>query len=276
MATPRLDKIVLTGADGGPLRVDVRSGARPGEVRPAVVICHGFKGFKDWGMFPRLADRLATAGFLAVSFNFSGSGVSGGDEFDEPERWYRQKPSADLADLRAVVDYLVANGSQWIALVGHSRGGGLAIVQAARDARIRALVTWSAVDHFLRWPMDVIQRWRETGTVDVVNQRTGQVLAIGRDALDDWDRYGDNLLDVMAAAHQIRVPWLIVHGTEDATVPVEVGRILAEVSGAAETETLIVEGASHTFGARHPWVGATPELDQVFERTLLFLSRRLG
>ena len=270
MATPRLDKIVLTGADGGPLRVDVRSGARPGEVRPAVVICHGFKGFKDWGMFPRLADRLARAGFLAVSFNFSGSGVSGGDEFDEPERWYRQKPSADLADLRAVVDYLVANGSQWIALVGHSRGGGLAIVQAARDARIRALVTWSAVDHFLRWPMDVIQRWRETGTVDVVNQRTG------RDALDDWDRYGDNLLDVMAAAHQIRVPWLIVHGTEDATVPVEVGRILAEVSGAAETETLIVEGASHTFGARHPWVGATPELDQVFERTLLFLSRRLG
>ena len=276
MATPRLDKIVLTGADGGPLRVDVRSGARPGEVRPAVVICHGFKGFKDWGMFPRLADHLARAGFLAVSFNFSGSGVSGGDEFDEPERWYRQKPSADLADLRAVVDYLVANGSQWIALVGHSRGGGLAIVQAARDARIRALVTWSAVDHFLRWPMDVIQRWRETGTVDVVNQRTGQVLAIGRDALDDWDRYGDNLLDVMAAAHQIRVPWLIVHGTEDATVPVEVGRILAEVSGAAETETLIVEGASHTFGARHPWVGATPELDQVFERTLLFLSRRLG
>ena len=275
MATPRLDKIVLTGADGGPLRVDVRSGARPGEVRPAVVICHGFKGFKDWGMFPRLADRLARAGFLAVSFNFSGSGVSGGDEFDEPERWYRQKPSADLADLRAVVDYLVANGSQWIALVGHSRGGGLAIVQAARDARIRALVTWSAVDHFLRWPMDVIQRWRETGTVDVVNQRTGQVLAIGRDALDDWDRYGDNLLDVMAAAHQIRVPWLIVHGTEDATVPVEVGRILAEVSGAAETETLIVEGASHTFGARHPWVGATPELDQVFERTLRFLSRHL-
>ena len=276
MATPRLDKIVLTGADGGPLRVDVRSGARPGEVRPAVVICHGFKGFKDWGMFPRLADRLARAGFLAVSFNFSGSGVSGGDEFDEPERWYRQKPSADLADLRAVVDYLVANGSQWIALVGHSRGGGLAIVQAARDARIKALVTWAAVDHFLRWPMDVIQQWRETGSVDVVNQRTGQVLAIGRDALDDWDRYGDNLLDVMAAAHQIRVPWLIVHGTEDATVPVEVGRILAEVSGAAETETLIVEGASHTFGARHPWVGATPELDQVFERTLLFLSRRLG
>ncbi|OGU00785.1 MAG: hypothetical protein A2085_05680 [Gemmatimonadetes bacterium GWC2_71_10] len=256
--------------------MDVRSGARPGEVRPAVVICHGFKGFKDWGMFPRLADRLARAGFLAVSFNFSGSGVSGGDEFDEPERWYRQKPSADLADLRAVVDYLVANGSQWIALVGHSRGGGLAIVQAARDARIKALVTWASVDHFLRWPMDVIQRWRETGTVDVVNQRTGQVLAIGRDALDDWDRYGDNLLDVMAAAHQIRVPWLIVHGTEDATVPVEVGRILAEVSGAAETETLIVEGASHTFGARHPWVGATPELDQVFERTLLFLSRRLG
>jgi dienelactone hydrolase len=275
MATPKLDKLVLAAADGGPLRVDVRSGASPGEVRPAVVICHGFKGFKDWGMFPKLADRLATAGFVAASFNFSGSGVSGGDVFDEPERFYRQKPSADLADLRAVVDYLAANGSQWIALLGHSRGGGLAIIHAARDARIKALVTWAAVDHFLRWPMDVIQQWRETGTVDVVNQRTGQVLPIGRDALDDWDRYGDNLLDVVAAARRVRVPWLVVHGTEDATVPVEVGRILAEVSGAPKTETFVVEGGSHTFGARHPWAGATPELDQVFERTLRFLSRHL-
>ncbi len=276
MATPRLDKIVLTAADGGPLRVDVRSGARPGEARPAVVICHGFKGFKDWGMFPKLAERLAVAGFLAASFNFSGSGVSEGDAFDEPERWYRQKPSADLADLRSVVDWLAGNGSQWIALVGHSRGGGLAIIQAARDPRIKALVTWAAVDHFLRWPTDVIQQWRETGTVDVVNQRTGQVLPIGRDALDDWDRYGDNLLDVVAAAHRVRVPWLVVHGSEDATVPVEVGRILAEVSGSAETEALIVEGGNHTFGARHPWAGATAELDQVFEQTVRFLSRHIG
>jgi len=276
MATPRLDKLTLRGADGGPLRVDVRSGGRPAEVRPAVVICHGFKGFKDWGFFPRIADRLATAGFTAVTFNFSGSGVGDGEEFDELERWYHQRPSLDLNDIATVTDHLVAGGARWIGLLGHSRGGGLAVIQAARDTRIRALVTWAAVDHFLRWPGDVVQQWRERGEVDVVNQRTGQVLTIGPDALDDWDRHNDGLLDVMAAASRIRVPWLVAHGTEDATVPVEVGRILAEVSGSKETEALVMEGANHTFGARHPWAGTTPETERLFDATAAFLARHIG
>lgn len=276
MATPRLDKLTLQAEDGGPLRVDVRSGARPGEVRPAVVICHGFMGFKDWGMFPHLADRLARAGFLAVSFNFAGSGVSGGDRYDEPERWYHQRPSADLADLDTVVSHVAGMGAKWIGLVGHSRGGGLAIIHAARDPRIKALVTLAAVDHFLRWPGDVVQRWRETGTIDVTNQRTGQVMTIGPDALDDWDRHGDNLLDVVAAAGKVSAPWLVVHGSEDATVPAEIGRILAEVSGRPTTEPLIVEGAGHTFGAKHPWAGAAPETERVFDATVRFLSRNLA
>jgi dienelactone hydrolase len=267
--------LVLTAADGGPLRVDIRTGARPGEVRPAVVICHGFKGFKDWGFFPKIAERLATAGFTAASFNFSGSGVGEGEEFTESDRWFRQRPSVDLRDIGIVVDQLAADGAEWIGLLGHSRGGGLAILHASGDARIKALVTWAAVDHFLRWPAEAIRGWRESGTVDVVNQRTGQVLTIGPDALEDWDSFGDNLLDVVAAAQRVRTPWLIVHGTEDATVPVEVGRILEEVSGSPDTESLFAEGAGHTFGARHPWAGSTPDCDAVFEATVRFFARHL-
>ncbi|MGH7538277.1 MAG: alpha/beta hydrolase family protein, partial [Gemmatimonadales bacterium] len=72
MATATTTRFRLTGADGGPLRGDVRAA---GGDRPAVVICHGFKGFKDWGYFPKAAERLARSGFAAVSFNFSGAGV---------------------------------------------------------------------------------------------------------------------------------------------------------------------------------------------------------
>lgn len=275
MATPRLDKLVLEASDGGPLRVDVRSGGRPGEARPTVVICHGFKGFKDWGFFPRIAERLALAGFSAVSFNFSGSGVGDGEAFDEPERFRRQRPSVDLQDIDVVVDYVTANGASWVGLLGHSRGGGLAAIHTSRDPRIKALVTWAAVDHFLRWPGDVVQRWRETGSIEVTNQRTGEVLTIGRDALDDWDEHGDGLLDVVAAAQQIKVPWLIAHGEEDATVPVEIGRILGEVSRSGATETLIIEGANHTFGSRHPWAGLAPHTAELFDRTVEFFARRL-
>ena len=276
MATPRLDKLLLTAGDGGPLRVDIRTGARPGEVRPAVVICHGFKGFKDWGMFPRLAERLAVAGFTAVSFNFSGSGVGDGEEFDEPDRWYRQRPSVDLEDVRAVVEHLASTGATRIGLVGHSRGGGMGILHAARDERIRALVTWAAVDHFLRWPGDVVEQWRKSGSVDVVNQRTGQVLTIGRDALDDWDEHHDGALDILAAAGRLTVPWLLVHGSEDATVPAQVAAALRERSGSRALEFLVVDGGNHVFGARHPWAGSTPELELVFDRTVAFLARHLA
>ncbi len=46
-----------------------------GEPAPGVLIVHGFKGFKDWGMFPLMAERLAEAGFAACRFNLSGSGI---------------------------------------------------------------------------------------------------------------------------------------------------------------------------------------------------------
>ncbi len=48
--------------------------------KPAVVICHGFKGFMDWGFFPYLAELLADRGFVAIRFNLSGSGMKPGDE----------------------------------------------------------------------------------------------------------------------------------------------------------------------------------------------------
>ncbi len=265
----------MKGADGGPLRVDVRSAAREGEKRPAVVICHGFKGFKDWGFFPKLAERLAVAGFTALSFNFSGSGVGEGEDFDELDRWGRQKPSTDLRDVATLVDYAAALSASSVGLVGHSRGGGLAILHAASDERVKALATWAAVDHFLRWPEDDIAKWRREGKIDVVNTRTGQVLPLLRDALDDADRHADGLLNVTAAASRVRIPWLIVHGMDDRSVSVEIGKGLKAASNSAKTELLLVEGADHTFGIKHPWSGSTREFEIVLDRTVRLLAASL-
>src|SRR5258706_11676939 len=132
------------GVRGG---VESRPGAGRGEGLPTLFVCQGFRGCRAWGFFPPLAERLAVAGFTAISFNFSGSGVAEGEEFSELNRWGHQKPSTDLEDVATMVDYAVANGATSVGLVGHSRGGGLAILHAARDARVKALVTWAAVDH---------------------------------------------------------------------------------------------------------------------------------
>jgi uncharacterized protein len=255
--------------------VDVRTGARGAERRPVVVICHGFKGFKDWGFFPPLAERLATAGFTAVSFNQSGSGVSRGDTVEALDRWGHQRPSADLADVATVVDWAVRDGAPWVGLVGHSRGGGLAVLHTATDSRIRALVTWASIDDFLLWGPEEVARWRSEGRLDVVNTRTGQVLPMLLDTLEDIEANGADTLAIAAAAGRVAVPWLIVHGTRDPGVSPDAAVNLAQHSGSSRTELLLLDGADHTFGIRHPWAGSTVEFDQVLERTVGWLSAAL-
>ena len=105
MATPTLTKHSLPGALGHIL-LDVRASGRTSP-RPAVVVVHGFKGFKDWGMFPPFAERLAQAGLTAVSPNLSGSGVDDAGEFSLPDRFAHNTFSAELHDLGQVIDSLM-------------------------------------------------------------------------------------------------------------------------------------------------------------------------
>lgn len=278
MATPTLTRHSLPGALG-PLLTDVRSADRRGAA-PAVVVVHGFKGFKDWGMFPPLADRLARAGFTVVSFNLSGSGVDQSGEFVWPERFGRNTFSAELRDIAAVLDALAGGRlgtapPTRIGLVGHSRGGGMAILQAARDDRVRALVTWAAISTVDRWPDPAERkRWRETGSLAVVNARTGQVLPLYPDVLDDVECHAAGSLDIPAAAGRIGVPWLLIHGTGDSTVSVAEARRLAAAARPELVRFLPVDG-EHTFGAAHPWRGSNPVLDRVMDETVGWFSRHL-
>ena len=278
MATPILTKHTFPGALGDIL-IDVRAGGRESP-RPAVIVMHGFKGFKDWGMFPPLADRLAQAGFNAVSFNTSGSGVNDAGDFVWPERFGRNTFSAELADVGTVLDALAAGElgtapPTGIGLVGHSRGGGIAVLETARDRRIRALVTWAAISTVDRWPDDSERaRWRAAGKLEVLNARTGQVLPLYTDTLDDVERHGA-ALDIPAAAARVTVPWLILHGTVDPTVAFIEAERLARAASPGTASLVPVAGAGHTFGATHPWRGSTTELDLVMKDTVAWLSRHL-
>ena len=270
----------LRGADGGPLRGEVRS-VGDGSDRPAVVICHGFKGFKDWGFFPYLANRLARAGMTAISFNFSGSGVGAdGERFSEPERFGHARLSNDLRDLQLVVTALKEGAlSAGLAeqhaygLFGHGRAGGVSSLHAADSDSAKAMVTWAAPATPLRWDDATVASWRREGRRDVVNQRTGEVLPLYTDFWDDLAEQGP-VLDITQAATRVRAKWLILHGAADEAVPRGDAR---KLHGAAPkvSELKIVPGAGHTFGARHPWGGPTPELDAAFVATVGWFSDNL-
>lgn len=278
MATPTLSKHSLSGALGQIL-IDVRAGGRS-SARPAVVIVHGFKGFKDWGMFPRLAERLARAGLTAVSFNLSGSGVDDAGEFSLPDCFGHNTYSAELHDLGRVVDALM-NGElgvtvpSTLGVVGHSRGGGTAVLYTVRDSRVKALVTWAAIARVDRWSSEQRTAWRRAGSTEIQNARTGQILPLYTDVLDDIDHHAD-ALDIEAAAGEIKAPWLIIHGTRDESVSFQEAELLESAAAPGKTRLLPIEGGGHTFGATHPWGSATPQLESVFDATVSWLTSHLS
>lgn len=237
---------------------------------PVVVVCHGFKGFMEWGFFPYVAELLAERGFAAVRFNFSGSGMKPGEDRVSDLAAFRDNTySREVEDLLAVLDAVDEDGDlederldiERLGLFGHSRGGAGALLAAAhRDwaERVKALVTWAAIVQVDRFDAGQKEQWHIRGTATVVNGRTGQELPMGLGLLEDVET-NRLKLDLEAAAGRRHAPWLIVHGSADESVaPSEADRLSAAASG--EHELLRIDGAGHTFGAKHPFAGPTPHL----------------
>jgi len=263
---------------GDVIRGDIRIPDGP-PPRSAIVVVHGFKGFKDWGFFPHTCERLAGAGHAVVSFNLSHNGV-GADplEFTELERFGANTLSMELDEVLRVVDDVLSGDllplrPRHVGIFGHSRGGGQAILAAAADDRIEAVATWAAVSHFDRWTDKAKEEWRAEGRIWIMNARTGQQMPLDVGLLEDFET-NQARLDIPDAAIRVDAPWLIVHGRADLTVHSDEGRALAEA--APHGRLVLVDEAGHTFEARHPFAGSTPQLDTALEATVAHFAQNLG
>lgn len=272
-------------ADGLTMGLDVYGPAGESRPLPVAVLCHGFKGFKDWGMFPPLAERLAASGRAIALFDFShnGVGVLPG-EFSRLDLFERQTVSRHVADLGAVLDFLDGQGegaafaaacnlqrNRHFNVVGHSLGGAVAVLRAADDARIvqvAALNGLADLDVLSPAQIDELQR---NGKVVIKNQRTGQDMPLGKSWFDDARK-----ADVEGAATQVFVPALIVCGASDESVrPEHSERLNSWIAGSRLTS---VPGADHVFNCKHPFAGWTPQLEAVAKELDAFLPHvgRLG
>jgi uncharacterized protein len=249
--------------------------------RTAVVVCHGFKAFRTWGLFPPLATALARRGHAAVTFDFTRNGVGpDGVDFSALGLFSENTHSRNLDEIRAVIDAVLDGGllperPARIALLGHSRGGAEALLAAAEDGRVDALVTWSAIASIeARWNAEQIATWQRGETVLIPNARTGQEMPVGPgywlDVLANRER-----LDVLTAASRLRLPWLIVHGEQDETVPLTDAHTLFAAAG-AHAELCLVAGGTHTYGIAHPYSAPTAEFSTALDLTLEWLEEALG
>lgn len=265
---------------GADIRGDYWASASPaGDA--ALVVCHGFKGFKDWGFFPWLCEQLAErTGIPVVSFNFDGSGVRDSD-FDDLEAFSQNTFSRELWDLEAILDGLAAGrlGDLDVApvtrfgLLGHSRGGATCILKAGLRSQVRGLVTWASISSVTRYE-SFAEQWDAGETVIIPNARTKQDMPLERNVLDDM-RANRERLDVLASAASLRIPVAVVHGTVDESVPFSDAWRIADAVG-DRARLVGVDGATHTFQAGHPFQGTTPELEEAIDASVELFTRALG
>lgn len=258
----------IVSAEGLPIRTVIE---RPESPRALAIIIHGFKGFMQWGFFPWLTDVLHLHGVAVCRFNMSRSGIGEDPEsFERLDLFRDDTYSIQLADLRAVVAHAqAALPGLPTFLFGHSRGGAIALLGAQDVPDLQGVVTWSAISHLHRWDEETVRQWRATGSLDVVNQRTGQVMSMSTAALDDYLANRERL-DVIAATRRLEVPLLAVHGKRDESVPF---REAVEIVDAARDGSLVlIERASHTYNSIHPLIHVPIELSLAAEVSAHFIN----
>lgn len=262
-------------------RLNHPAGAEEREGLAYVLVLHGFKGFMDWGFYPELTRRLVARGLAVVRFNFSGSGHGERPlECTEDEAFFANTPSREIEDVGRVRAWLDSGAVPWIdpgrgALLGHSMGGGVALIHAAERRDYRALVGWASVSTFRRFPSEVETLWRRRGFVEIPNTRTREVHRLGLGWLEDIER-NPRKLDVHGACRRLTTPTLLLHGSEDEAVPLSEGQSLAEACAPDVVRFEVVAHANHTFWASHPMTGVPSTLERVLEQSVEFLGRHLS
>ncbi|WP_316800001.1 alpha/beta hydrolase [Pedobacter frigidisoli] len=265
----------LSGSDGKLIIGDITFDDKNPNT-PIVLFIHGFKGFKDWGAHNLVARYFAANGYRYLKFNLSHSGVSAEHPADvtDLESFANNTVSKELFDVNAVLDFIEkAYGKEAeVNLIGHSRGGGLAIIEASNNVRIKKLITWSAISAFdSLWKKEQEADWKKNGKIFVTNARTKEQMPLNVALLEDFEK-NNEVLNIMEAAKRISIPWLIVQGDDDVNVPFENAQKLADAN--PNSKLVKIEGANHVYGASHPYKSETlpPLLFKVCEKVLIFFN----
>lgn len=256
----------LASHQGLPIRGEIDAPPDPAAV---VVIVHGFKGFKDWGFFPWLAEQLCNEGYAAVRFNMSRSGIGEHpDTFDRLDLFKDDTYTTQLHDLHSAVAHAQREyPSLPTFLLGHSRGGGIALLGAHNVRDLAGVITWSAISRVDRWDEETVKRWRRDGALYVENSRTKQMMPLSTAMLDDVEAHR---FDIGAAVEALEAPLLVIHGGRDESVPVSEAEAIT--SRSRDAAKVILRNAGHTYNSIHPLVHVPFALNLAGVLTQRFLA----
>lgn len=258
--TIQTDNFIIDYNDKKPIVADLTY-IQSKETQPLVIFCHGYKGYKDWGAWHLVAKTFAEAGFVFLKFNFSHNGGTFENPIDFPdlEAFGNDNYSKQMQDLENVISFSLDNKDQMpqinpndISLIGHSRGGGIACLMANENDNISKLITWAGVsDYKSRFPNgEKLEQWKNDGVYYIKNGRTKQDMPHYIQFYEDFSA-NENRFNIKNSVENLEKPYLILHGEEDETVPIEEAKKLN--SWCKHSEMKLIPNATHTFNTKQPW-----------------------
>jgi pimeloyl-ACP methyl ester carboxylesterase len=226
---------------------------------PVVAFSHGL--FMDETMFDPQVAALRDR-YRCIAWDERGHGQTG----DATEPFTYWDSAEDLAAL------LGSLGVERAVLAGMSQGGFLSLRCAlAHPELVRALIlidTQAGLEDPERLPgyQQMVDNWLANGpdqaTLDVIaGLILGDEYAGSAEWQDKWRRQSNESLvqvfttlatrdDLHDRLAEIDVPALVIHGEADASIPLEIGRNLAD--GLPDAEFVIGPGAGHAANLSHP------------------------
>lgn len=252
--------------------------------KPIVIFCHGYKGYKDWGSWNLMAKNFANNDFFFIKFNFSHNGGTIKEPIDFPdlEAFSNNNYCIELDDLQSVIDS-VLNDKKFqneidktnITLIGHSRGGGIVTLKASQNFKISKVISWAGIsDIEVRFPKGkVLEEWRKNGVGYVENSRTKQQMPNKFQVYENF-MANKKLLHIQTAVEELKIPQLIIFGTNDEVVlPIEAENLHKW----NPKSTLIgIENMNHGLGNTQPWKENTmpKDMQSVVKKTIEFIKQK--
>ncbi|XP_027333852.1 uncharacterized protein LOC113848500 [Abrus precatorius] len=204
-----------------------------------VILCHGLGASKEDNIMTKLASALENAGISSFRFDFTGNGESEGS-FEFAHYW------REVDDLHAVAQHFHEANRSVIAIVGHSKGGGVVLLYASKYHDIKTVVNLSGRYDMKagleeRFGKDYMERIRKDGFIDVKSSGSFDYRVTMESLMD---RFNTNMHEAcLQIDKECRV--LTVHGSSDTVIPVEDASEFAKII--PDHKLHIIEGADHSY-----------------------------
>jgi len=273
--------LIVDGKHSKPIVTDVFY-QKTNQPKKVIIFCHGYKGFKDWGAWNLMAETFAKAGFFFIKFNFSHNGGTAENPIDFPdlEAFGNNNYTKELDDLESILDWISTNSTYSnevnlddITIIGHSRGGGIVLLKANEDHRVKRVITLAAVSDFGSRSSTIgnLEQWKKEGVKYVVNGRTKQQMPHFYQFYENF-KANESRLNIQQAVRNLKTPLLIIHGDQDSSIDIKEAHQIH--SWKPNSDLKFINNANHVFNVSHPWQKEelSKELVEVTQLSIDFLT----